>query len=154
MFGEIAIRCPRYLGCVCLEARTRAELPLDKAMSDRHALLGFGMGIGATAATESSSSETSLGHKLIQGLNATGTRMIRTIPSGVLGNEKPIISTTERWFSPDLGVAIQITQKSSIGGDVSLTLEHVIRAEPDPALFTAPADYTRRDLLVPTTAAQ
>src|SRR5579862_3343351 len=112
------------------------------------------MGIGATAVTESSSSETSLGHKLIRGLNATGTRTIRTIPSGVLGNEKPIISTMERWFSPDLGVPIQITQKSSIGGDLTLTLEQVIRAEPDPALFATPADYTRQDLQVPTATVQ
>jgi hypothetical protein len=132
---------------------TRAKTS-DQGFDAPFALLGFGMGIGATAVTESSSSETSLGQKLIQGLNATGTRMIRTIPSGVLGNEKPIISTSERWFSPDLGVPIKITQKSSLGGEVSLTLEQVIRAEPDPALFTTPADYKRQDLMVPTAALQ
>jgi hypothetical protein len=79
-------------------------------------LLGFGMGIGARPATEASSETTSLGQKSISGLTATGTRLVRTIPSGVLGNEKPITSTLDKWVSPDLGIAVEVSQKSSIGG--------------------------------------
>jgi len=110
------------------------------------ALMGLGMGIGATAFTEASSAETSLGQKVISGVNATGTRLVRTIPSGVLGNEKPITSTLEEWRSPDLGVPVQITQKSSLGGVLTLNLSQVVRAEPDPTLFAPPADYTVHDV--------
>jgi len=96
------------------------------------ALLGFGMGIGANpAATEASSATSSLGQKSINGVTATGTRLVRNIPIGVLGNEKPITSTLDRWVSPDLGIAVQINQKSSIGGEVTLNLGQVVRTEPD-----------------------
>jgi hypothetical protein len=110
------------------------------------ALMGLGMGIGASASTEASSAETSLGQKVISGVSTTGTRIVRTIPSGVLGNEKPIISTLEEWRSPDLRVPVQISQKSSIGGVVTLNLSQVVRAEPDPTLFAPPADYTVHDV--------
>jgi hypothetical protein len=114
------------------------------------ALLGFGMGIGANpTTTEASSATTSLGQKSINGVTATGTRLVRNIPSGALGNDKPITSTLDRWVSSDLGIAVQITEKSSIGGDVTLNLEQVVRTEPDPTLFVPPADYTRRDINVP-----
>ena len=117
------------------------------------ALMGLGMGIGANAFTEASSAETSLGQKIISGVSTTGTRTVRTIPSGVLGNEKPITSTVEEWLSPDLGVPVQITQKSSIGGAVTLNLSQVVRAEPDPTLFVPPADYTRHEVNMPMAAA-
>ena len=110
------------------------------------ALMGLGMAIGASASTEASSAETSLGQKLISGVTTTGTRIVRTIPSGALGNEKPITSTLEEWRSPDLGVPVQISQKSSIGGVVTLNLSQVVRAEPDPTLFAPPADYTVHDV--------
>jgi hypothetical protein len=115
-----------------------------------YALMGLGMAIGAGTFTEASSAETSLGQKVISGVSTTGRRIVRTIPSGVLGNEKPIISTFEEWRSPDLGVPVQISQKSSIGGDVTLNLSQVVRAEPDPTLFAPPADYTVHDVNMAT----
>lgn len=117
------------------------------------ALLGFRMGIGANPATEASSTTTSLGQKSFNGVPATGTRLVRDIPSGVLGNEKPITSTLDRWVSPDLGIPVQITQKSSIGGELTLNLEQVARTEPDPTLFVPPSDYKRRDINLPAAVA-
>lgn len=110
------------------------------------ALLGLGMAIGASAATESSEATTSLGQKTIAGVNTTGTRIVRTIPSGVLGNEKPITSTIEEWDSSDLGIPVQVTEKSSLGGVTTLTLGEVVFGEPDPALFTVPGGYSKVDL--------
>jgi len=105
-------------------------------------LLGLRMGIGAQSTTESSSDTTQLGQKTIVGLTTHGMRLVRTIPVGVLGNEKPIISTLERWVSPALGIPVEITQKSSIGGELTLSLSQVQRAEPDATLFSVPAGYT------------
>jgi hypothetical protein len=113
------------------------------------ALLGLGMGLGANQTTEASSETTSLGEKSINGVAATGTRLVRNIPSGALGNDKPIASTLDRWVSSDLGIPVQITQKSSIGGELTLTLDQVVRTEPDPTLFAPPSDYTRRDINLP-----
>jgi hypothetical protein len=114
------------------------------------ALLGFGMGIGAGPATEASSDTTSLGQKSINGLAATGSRLVRNIPSGALGNAKPITSTLDRWMSSDLGVPVQVSAKSSIGGDLTLNLGQIVRAEPDPALFAPPSDYARHDITLPS----
>ncbi len=113
------------------------------------ALLGLRMALGASATTESASDSTTLGQKVVNGLLATGTRTIRTIPSGVLGNEKPITSTLDRWVSTDLGVTVQITEQSSIGGTVVFNLGQIERGEPDPALFSIPADYTRHEIHLP-----
>lgn len=105
------------------------------------ALLGIGMALGASQSTEASTSITSLGQKEINGLSATGSRIVRTIPVGVLGNEKPITNTVEQWVSADLGMVVQFTETSSVGGSVTVTLNQVVRAEPDPALFTVPSNY-------------
>jgi hypothetical protein len=110
-------------------------------------LLGLGMGIDANCATtESPADTTSLGQKVVNGILATGTRTLRTIPIGVLGNEKPITSTLEEWQSAELGIPVQVTEQSSIGGQLTFNLQDVQETEPDPSLFTVPSNYTRRDL--------
>jgi hypothetical protein len=109
-------------------------------------LLGFGMRLGAGPDTEASSSTTSLGQQTVNGVAATGSRLVRNIPGGVLGNEKPITSTLDRWINADLGIPVQVVQKSSIGGQLTLNLGNIVRAEPDAALFAPPADYSRKEI--------
>ena len=117
-------------------------------------LLGLGMGIGADGGTtESSADTTSLGERVVNGVLATGTRVVRVIPVGALGNEKPITSTLEEWKSAELGIPVQITETSSIGGRLTYNLEDVVRVEPDASLFTVPAGYTTRDVGVPMAVA-
>ena len=144
--AKLAVVSPISLG------PTVSDTGPTEDLSAPFALLGFGMGIGAKPLTEASVSETSLGQQVFQGVSAIGTRVVRTIPAGVLGNERPITSTLESWFSPDLGMPVQITQKSSIGGEVTLTLQQIARAEPDPALFTPPAGYQRHEIRLPVPA--
>jgi hypothetical protein len=105
------------------------------------ALLGIGMALGAGQYTEATTSTVSLGQKVVNGLSATGCRIVRTIPEGVLGNEKPITSTTEQWVSSDLGVAVQVAETSSIGGSVTVNLEQAVLSEPEASLFTVPTQY-------------
>jgi hypothetical protein len=133
-----------------LAARSAVTPAADRQVP--FALMGIGMAIGASLSTEASSTSTSLGQKVVNGVTATGTRTVRTIPAGVLGNEKPITSTVEEWLSPDLEVPVQITQKSSIGGDVALNLTQLVRGEPDASLFGPPAGYTVHDVSGPAAA--
>lgn len=149
LFPQAKVAVVRPLGA---EATSPATTEPRDNLSTSFALLGFGMGIGAKPSTEASVSETSLGEGVFQGVKAVGTRVIRTIPSKVLGNQKPIVSTLESWLSPDLGVPVQITQRSSIGGEFTLTLEQIVRTEPDPALFTPPDDYQRHEIRLPVPA--
>jgi hypothetical protein len=67
---------------------------------------------------------------------------------------KPITSTLDRWVSTDLGITVQITETSSIGGTTTLNLQQIVRGEPEAALFAVPADYKRHELTVPARAAE
>jgi len=88
----------------------------------------------------------SLGERIIEGLKVTGTRQEFTIPSGAVGNEQPIVVSSEQWFSPDLGVVVASSVRDPMMGDTTYKLEQVSRNEPDPALFSVPSDYKTTDL--------
>lgn len=85
---------------------------------------------------------TSLGTQTIEGVSAEGTRYTRTIPTGQIGNEKPIVITTERWYSPDLQTTVMIKRSDPRMGDTVFQLTNIQRQEPDASLFQVPSDYT------------
>jgi hypothetical protein len=82
-----------------------------------------------------------LGDQTIEGIHATGTRMMTTIPAGGMGNEKPIQVTSERWYSPELKAAILTKHTDPWAGELKTQLTNVNTAEPDSSLFQVPADY-------------
>ncbi len=84
----------------------------------------------------------SLGAKTIEGVTAEGTRVTRTIPAGAAGNVNPIVITTERWFSPDLQLAVLETHTDPRFGTSIFQLTNISRNEPDPTMFTVPLDFT------------
>jgi hypothetical protein len=83
----------------------------------------------------------SLGSKTILGLQATGTRVTRTIPAGQIGNAKPISVVTERWVSTDLQLPLTMTHNDPMMGTMTSTVTSVTRGEPDASLFQVPSDY-------------
>jgi hypothetical protein len=95
----------------------------------------------ASSMGDSNSVTSSLGTKTISGLQAEGTRVVRTIPAGQIGNEKPIEVVTERWVSTDLQVPLLTTHTDPMVGSVSSTLTNISRVEPDASLFVVPPDY-------------
>jgi len=87
-------------------------------------------------------SSESLGTRQIFGLRADGTRQTMTIPAGVFGNVAPINVVTERWYSPELKIVLESNRSDPRLGDVTYRVTTLMRGEPDPTLFTVPADYT------------
>jgi hypothetical protein len=85
--------------------------------------------------------ETPLGTQEIEGIQAQGTRTEETIPAGKIGNEKPIVITNERWYSPDLQVDVLLKHNDPRTGEVVYQLTNINRQEPDASLFQVPADY-------------
>jgi hypothetical protein len=85
---------------------------------------------------------TSLGTQTISGVSAEGTRATRTIPAGEIGNQKPIVITVEKWYSPDLQETVLIKRSDPRMGDTTFQLTNIQRAEPATTLFQVPADYT------------
>jgi hypothetical protein len=86
-----------------------------------------------------------LGTQVIEGVRAQGTRTTSTIPAGAIGNERPIVSVSERWFSPDLGIVVMSKHSDPRLGTTTYKLTNLVRSEPDPSLFQVPADYTTKD---------
>ncbi len=84
---------------------------------------------------------TDLGTKTILGLQATGTRVTRTIPAGEIGNTKAIEVVTESWVSNDLQIPLLMTHTDPMMGTMSTQVTSVTRAEPSASLFQVPSDY-------------
>jgi hypothetical protein len=84
---------------------------------------------------------TSLGTQTINGVLAQGTRYTRTIPAGQIGNEKAILITTDRWYSPDLQMYVLTKTSDPMRGDSVRQLTDIQMGEPDPSLFQVPPGY-------------
>jgi len=82
-----------------------------------------------------------LGDQTFDGIHATGTRVSTTIPAGKMGNEQPIIVTSERWYSPELKATIMTKHNDPWAGEMKTQFSSVNTAEPDMSLFVVPADY-------------
>lgn len=86
-----------------------------------------------------------LGTKDIDGLTVVGTRHRNTVPAGKVGNEKPIVSVVETWYSPELHQVILQETNDPQSGHHTLKLVNIQRIDPDPLLFQIPPDFTVRD---------
>ena len=84
----------------------------------------------------------SLGTQVIGGVTAQGTRITRTIPTGQVGNQAPIVITIERWYSTELQTDVTRKEVNPQFGETSFQLTNIVRAEPDPSLFQVPSIYT------------
>lgn len=83
-----------------------------------------------------------LGAQTIQGLNAQGRRVTRTIPAGAAGNQRAIDSVTEIWYSSELHVIVMSKTSDPRFGESHYQLTNINRAEPERSLFIVPQDYT------------
>jgi len=82
-----------------------------------------------------------LGTQMIEGVSAEGTRTTVTIPAGQIGNDLPIVTVTERWYSPELQVTVMSKRTDPRTGTTTYKLTNISRSEPSPTLFEVPADY-------------
>jgi len=83
-----------------------------------------------------------LGTQVMEGLSVQGKRVTHTIPAGQIGNERPIETVMETWYSQDLQAVVMSKTSDPRSGDSTYKLTNISRAEPDPALFQVPSDYT------------
>jgi len=87
----------------------------------------------------------SLGKRMIEGVQAEGTRSTFTIPAGAIGNELPIASVSERWYSAELQTVILSKRNDPRTGETVYQLTNIRRGEQPLDLFEVPSDYTLRD---------
>jgi hypothetical protein len=98
-------------------------------------------GGGPDAQADKETVTTSLGTQTIGGVTAEGTRYTRTIPAGQIGNVKPIVIITERWYSADLQMVVMTKRSDPRSGETVFQMTSITRTEPASTLFQVPADY-------------
>jgi len=103
---------------------------------------GRGPNAARTAASDPNVVTETLPMQTINGVQATGTRVTRTIPAGQIGNAQPLQIVRETWMSPDLKVPVMVKESDPRFGTTTTQLTNITRSEPDPALFQTPSDYT------------
>ena len=94
-----------------------------------------------SAASKYESRTEELGVQNIEGVEATGTRTITTIPAGEIGNERPIEIIYEKWYSNDLQLVVMSKHSDPRFGEQTYRLTNIQRSEPDPSLFELPQGY-------------
>ena len=92
-------------------------------------------------ALETANVTQSLGTKQLEGLEVVGTRRVETIPSGRIGNDRPIEITDERWEAPALKILVLSQHHDPRSGDIEYRLTNITRTDPPRDLFAVPADY-------------
>jgi hypothetical protein len=90
-----------------------------------------------------------LGTKIINGIECRGTLEAYTMPVSGNGEDKPVTITDEFWYSTDLHMNILIHHTVSSGGGKTVTVLHIKREPPDPALFEVPEGYEIVDVTPP-----
>ena len=78
------------------------------------------------------------------GVKAEGKATTWTIPAGQIGNQKPILVTSESWYSPDLQVTVYSRHNDPRTGESLYRLASLKRSEPSADLFRVPEGYTMK----------
>lgn len=80
------------------------------------------------------------------GVPTTGARTTITINPGQLGNDQPMVTTREFWYSPHLGLNLLSDVNDPQNGHQTFRASDITTSDPDPRLFDLPAGYRVVDL--------
>jgi hypothetical protein len=83
----------------------------------------------------------SLGTDTFEGMEVQHSRETYTFYSQTIGNTKTILRTVEYWYSPELGVNVQVKRHDPRDGDQTLWLSNVSLSVPPPETFQVPTEY-------------
>lgn len=86
-----------------------------------------------------------LGSQQVNGVTAEGNRTTHTIPANTIGNQLPIVTVSESWFSPDLHIVVESKRTDPRFGDTTFELKNIQRGDPPSSLFQVPSDYVVKD---------
>ena len=82
-----------------------------------------------------------LGTDTFAGLEVQHSRETLTIYPQTVGNTGNILRTVEYWYSPALGVNVQVKRHDPRDGDQTLWLTDLVLDAADPEMFKVPADF-------------
>jgi TonB family protein len=89
-----------------------------------------------------------LAKQMVEGVECEGTRAVTTMPMGAIGNERPIETVYETWFSQELKMMILSKRSDPRFGESTYRVTNISRSEPDAGLFQVPSEYTIVDSIL------
>jgi TonB family protein len=96
----------------------------------------------ARRAMKVSTNTEGLGKHMVEGVECEGARVVATMPAGAIGNERPIETVNETWYSPELQMMILSKRSDPRFGESTYRVTNIVRSEPEAALFQIPSEYT------------
>ena len=82
-----------------------------------------------------------LGVDTFAGIEVQRSRETTTVYKETIGNTRTILRTVDYWYSPALGVNVQVKRHDPRDGDQTLWLTDVSLTASEPDTYKAPADY-------------
>lgn len=79
-----------------------------------------------------------LGWRTIENVSARGARQTVTYPAGSFGSDRPVTTTQEVWYAPDIEVQVLWVSTDYTGATTTRALTDIHPGEPDPTLFEPP----------------
>jgi hypothetical protein len=167
MTGAVGIRSPDGTPVIALpgpETGSRVATgkmvqaqQLDEINAGQVTVAGAGPALGSRIAIDKMAqtqlfgqiNQQALGSEVVEGLNCDHQLATQTIPAGALGNEQPIVITSETWISPELHLLIMKKHNDPRFGETVYKLTNIARGDPDPSLFQIPSDFRIMDKLPP-----
>jgi hypothetical protein len=98
------------------------------------------------AAADPRHTSQTLSSRQIEGFTVTGTRSTNIVEARQDGNDKPITTSLEEWYSGDLKLTLLSIQDDPRYGKTVDKLVNIHTSEPEPAVFHIPDGYTAKDL--------
>jgi hypothetical protein len=102
---------------------------------------GVGTGAALQIVPLKSGKEESLGKQSMEGVLAEGTRNRLVLDVGAIGNDRPIETVSERWYSAELQTVVMTKHSDPRTGEEVFRLTNVNRSEPAAYLFQVPSGY-------------
>lgn len=100
---------------------------------------------GSEGAAGFATKKESLGKRVIEGVECDGTRETLTIEAGKIGNERPIQTVIERWYSAKLRQDVLRKTTDPRSGEITYRLTRITQGEQPRSLFEIPSDYKVED---------
>jgi hypothetical protein len=135
-----ARRGPRFAAAITVGGRDTFALPLGGVrflVFDRD-----NRSMGMDRLDDAAIERASLGRQRVEGIDAVGYRVTRTIPLWHAGNDRSIELVDERWESPELKLVISSSSIDPRTGVIEYRLTNIKRTEQPSVLFELPANYT------------
>ncbi len=97
--------------------------------------------LGTTDNGQTTIQRVSLGKKQMDGVEAEGIRETQTVKAGVNGNNRPLVTSRETWYSPQLQLYLSVMVTDPYGATRKVEATDLKLGEPGEEWFAIPEGY-------------